>query len=121
MAVPPLKDEIGWSRLVVWRVPVDDGHNRSFNVRRAKKKPDAPVRAARDRSAEQVAVALEILDGKKRLDQLDPSDRGLLVPVQDNLALIGQGIIADRAQEHLGQSDVGIIALRKLWRTELQA
>jgi len=122
MAVPPMRDETGWGTLVVWRVPVDDGHNRSFNVRRAKKPPDAPVKPVRDRSAEQVATALEILAGKRRLDQLDPGDRALLVPVQDNIALIGQGTIADRSSvEHLGQSDVGIIALRKLWRAELQA
>ena len=122
MSVPPVGDETGWSTMVVWRVPVDDAHNRSFNVRRAKTPPGSQVRPRRDRSVQQVAIALDILGGKKRLDELDPTDRGLLVPVQDNVALMGQGTIADRgAAEHLGQSDVGIIALRKLWRAELQA
>jgi 5,5'-dehydrodivanillate O-demethylase len=122
MAVPPMRDETGWGTLVVWRVPIDDEHNRSFNVRRARKAPGALLKPVRDRSAEQVATALEILAGRRRLDDLDPGDRALLVPVQDNIALMGQGAIADRgAAEHLGQSDVGIIALRKLWRTELQA
>jgi 5,5'-dehydrodivanillate O-demethylase len=122
MAVPPVGNETGWGTLVVWRVPVDDGHNRSFNVRRAKKPAGQPVKPVRDRSPEQVSTALEILAGRKRLEDVDPADRGLLVPVQDNIALMGQGTIADRGPaEHLGQSDVGIIALRKLWRTELQA
>jgi 5,5'-dehydrodivanillate O-demethylase len=122
IAVPPVGDETGWATLVVWRVPVDDHSNRSFNVRRAKKPPGATPRPPRDRSAEQVAVSLEILAGRKRLEDIAASDRALLVPVQDNLALLGQGAIADRGDaEHLGRSDVGIIALRRLWRAELQA
>ena len=37
------------------------------------------------------------------------------------MAQMGQGPIAPRDDDHLGQSDVGIIALRKLWRAELEA
>ena len=122
IAVPPFRDETDWATLVVWRVPVDDTNNRSFNVRRAKKKPGAPVKPAIDRSAEQVAVSLEILAGRRRIEEVAITDRALVVPVQDNMALIGQGAIADRGEaENLGRSDAGIIALRRLWRTELQA
>ena len=121
IAVPPVGDEIDWAILVVWRVPVDDYSNRSFNVRRARKKPGAPIKPVVDRSAEQVAVSLDILAGRRKLEEISQNDRELLVPVQDNLALIGQGAIADRGEaENLGRSDAGIIALRRLWRTELQ-
>jgi 5,5'-dehydrodivanillate O-demethylase len=34
---------------------------------------------------------------------------------------MGQGPIADRENDHLGQSDVGVILIRKLWREELRA
>jgi precorrin-6Y C5,15-methyltransferase (decarboxylating) len=34
---------------------------------------------------------------------------------------VGQGPVADRAQEHLGRSDTGIILFRKIWERELRA
>jgi hypothetical protein len=37
------------------------------------------------------------------------------------IAQMGQGAIADRENDHLGKSDVGVILIRKLWREELQA
>ncbi len=121
MAVPPVGDEVDWATLVVWRVPVDDHTNRSFNVRRAKKKPGSPAKPVKDRSAEQVAVSLDIMAGRRKLEDVSLQDRELLVPVQDNIALLGQGAIADRGEaENLGRSDAGIIALRRLWRQELQ-
>ena len=41
--------------------------------------------------------------------------------VQDNVALAGQGRIVDRSKDWLGQSDKGIILLRRLWQRELAA
>ena len=35
--------------------------------------------------------------------------------LQDDIAQIGQGRIADRGVERLGRADVGVIAIRKLW------
>jgi 5,5'-dehydrodivanillate O-demethylase len=126
MRVPPGKGEVGWAPNIVWRVPVDDTHHRTINVRRVRKAPDAAEPAQhyyrREATDRQVAVAQAILAGRMRLDQLDPvADRDILVSVQDNVAQIGQGPIAPRAQDHLGQSDVGVIAVRKLWRAELEA
>jgi 5,5'-dehydrodivanillate O-demethylase oxygenase subunit len=43
------------------------------------------------------------------------------VRLQDDVAQIGQGRIADRSKDHPGLADVGVIALRKLWRRELLA
>jgi len=40
---------------------------------------------------------------------------------QDAAAQIGQGRIADRAAEHLGYSDRGVIQVRKLWMSAIQA
>ena len=40
---------------------------------------------------------------------------------QDAAAQIGQGRIADRTAEHLGFSDRGVIQVRKLWLSAIQA
>ena len=126
MRVPPGKDEIGWAPNVVWRVPVDDTHHRSINVRRIRMAPGVAAPAhtyyARENTDRQVEVAAEILAGRLRLDALDPvADRDILVSVQDNMAQMGQGAIAPRTDDHLGHSDVGVIAVRRLWRAELEA
>ncbi|MBK6004862.1 aromatic ring-hydroxylating dioxygenase subunit alpha [Ramlibacter ginsenosidimutans] len=39
---------------------------------------------------------------------------------QDFLAWVGQGVIADRTQEHLGASDRGIVAIRRRFFDELE-
>jgi hypothetical protein len=52
------------------------------------------------------------------MEDLD-SNRVDLVRLQDDVAQLGQGVIADRSQEHLGRADVGITAIRRLWRREL--
>ena len=37
------------------------------------------------------------------------------------MAQVGQGRLANRQQERLGRSDVGVILLRRLWQRELRA
>jgi hypothetical protein len=44
-----------------------------------------------------------------------------LVRLQDDVAQLGQGRIADRSRDRPGLADAGVIALRKLWRRELSA
>jgi len=65
-------------------------------------------------------VTEDILAGKLRVQDLDPTYPGLF-QVQDNLALAGQGRITNRSKDRLGQSDRGIILLRKIWARELNA
>ena len=59
-----------------------------------------------------------VLSGRARVDDFDVN-RVDLVRLQDNVAQLGQGIVADRSQENLGRSDVGITAVRRLWRREM--
>ena len=127
LLVPPLQGSKTWSPFVVWRVPVDDEHNRSFNVRQVKFEPGytRDPRLDRDRTQEEITVARDVLEGRKHLDQLDPEDRKLLVPVQDHIAQMGQGTIADRSNDHLGsirrrrhpdpQAVAGRVARRCRW------
>jgi 5,5'-dehydrodivanillate O-demethylase len=124
LMVPPGKGETDWATNIAWRVPIDDTHHRSFNIRRIKRKnKEAPPAVLTGKTSDRpVQVARAILDGHMRLDELDPvADQAIMVPVQDNIAQMGQGVIADRQNDHLGQSDVGVILIRKLWREELQA
>src|SRR5690606_13648692 len=60
----------------------------------------------------------QILSGKKRLDDFDKK-RVDLVRLQDDIAQLGQGIFADRSAEQMGRADIGVVAIRKLWRREL--
>ncbi len=44
-----------------------------------------------------------------------------LTAAQDYVAQVGQGTIVNRSLEHLGQSDAGVILLRKIFERELSA
>ena len=44
-----------------------------------------------------------------------------LVRLQDDVAQVGQGVVADRSRERLGRADAGIIAIRRVWTRELRA
>ena len=119
LMVPPGRGEAAWAPFVTWRVPVDDESYRNFAVRRIRMKPGMKP-SYPDRSQEQVDVARAIVEGRMRLDDIDPTDRGLLIPVQDNIAQMAQGTIADRSQDHLARSDIGVAMLRRIWRRELE-
>ena len=41
------------------------------------------------------------------------------VTEEDYVAMVGQGTIADRVNERLGRSDIGIVELRRLWSEQL--
>jgi 5,5'-dehydrodivanillate O-demethylase len=67
-------------------------------------------------------IAAEILAGRKTLAEVKAEDEHpFMAWVEDQCAQPGQGRIANRAAEHLGRSDRGIILLRKLWMRELRA
>jgi 5,5'-dehydrodivanillate O-demethylase len=57
--------------------------------------------------------------GEKTLK--DFLDHPMLVEIEDMIAQVGQGPIADRHAEHLGRSDQGVILLRRIMARELQA
>ena len=87
--------------------------------------PLARIRARRQARRSEIdlahqRLAEDILAGRLGLREVDPK-RCDLVRLQDDIAQIGQGRIADRSKDHPGLADVGVIALRKLWRRELSA
>jgi 5,5'-dehydrodivanillate O-demethylase len=112
--------------VMVFKVPVDDESHIHFEVRaialtgeggRAWIEERRQLRAKAERDRPELVRA--ILAGKLRLSEVD-SNRIDFVMLEDEVAQTGQGVIADRANEHLGRSDRGVFLLRKIWERELR-
>ncbi|HEY7067555.1 MAG TPA: Rieske 2Fe-2S domain-containing protein [Chloroflexota bacterium] len=121
-------EALGWVDVVAWRVPVDDEHYTSFVLFLTHATEELAhryeerqrLRAACLRAlAPTGEVAEAVLRGKQRVQDVD--DRPDIVNIQDYVALVGQGAIADRCRERLGRSDAGVILLRRIWERELRA
>ncbi|MCW5770157.1 MAG: Rieske 2Fe-2S domain-containing protein [Rhodospirillaceae bacterium] len=117
-----------WSDYIAWRVPIDDTVHLSCAVQRLDLDDDATEAfLAKKRAAEEQLARLpdrrQVVAGILRgeIDQATVLDRSDIVLIQDDLTQGGQGTIADRTQEHLGQGDNAIILLRKIWSRELKA
>ena len=119
--LPPAPDNPYWTLHLAWRVPVNDTSMASHIVSlRRGAKGDGRISGGRKIDPDPLQVTEDILAGKLRVQDLDADYNGLF-QVQDNVALAGQGRIVDRKLDWLGQSDKGIILLRRLWARELQA
>jgi 5,5'-dehydrodivanillate O-demethylase len=123
----PNDPEILWQESLFWWVPIDDVSHMQFSLHRVPVTGDALARIRARRQARRSEIDLvhqrlaeDILAGRLGLREVDPK-RCDLVRLQDDIAQIGQGRIADRSKDHPGLADVGVIALRKLWRRELHA
>ena len=121
---PPTKDEY-FSVFFSFRVPIDDENTLSVTVSRMREHPGA--RGSRSKGPAGPAdapdprgLAEEIMAGKLRIQDVDPSYPHIF-QVQDNVSLMGQGLIADRSSERLGRSDEPLILLRRIWQRELGA
>jgi 5,5'-dehydrodivanillate O-demethylase len=92
-----------------FRTPVDDYNTQIFQFRFSPKEGDAP-RQPEDPPVEYIRAKRD--DGEFHLEEFTS---------QDHMAWETQGAIADRAKEHLGESDRGVIILRKLLREQIHA
>src|SRR5262249_38271753 len=118
----------GWTEHLSWRVPVDDVNHITFTADRVH--VDAAGRAdyirRRDAHRKAIAdavpadeVANTILNGGMTMAEAEGHPD--LLSIQDLVALMGQGAIAQRELDWLGHSDVQVVMLRRLWAEELQA
>jgi 5,5'-dehydrodivanillate O-demethylase len=127
VAAFPTEPGASWLESLFWWVPIDDECHMQFGVHRV------PVTGAaahetmskRDLRRRQIdlphqRVAEDILAGRIRLSDVDPR-RCDMVRLQDDVAQGGQGRIVDRSLERLGSTDIGVVAIRRIWRQELQA
>jgi 5,5'-dehydrodivanillate O-demethylase len=122
----PGEAEGGWQDAFAWKVPLDDEHHQSFNVTMVHVVGEARERYLARRRARAATsprpvneLVAAIMRGELRIE--DVADHPGIINVQDSVAQIGQGPIADRLHERLGRSDVGVIRLRQIWARELAA
>jgi 5,5'-dehydrodivanillate O-demethylase oxygenase subunit len=127
---PSPEAECGSEDRMQWDVPLDDQHSLEFRLRRLPLSGEAAdkYRAQRDAAAKEPKISVvqmgeAVLSGKLSFQDLDNffKDKIALVHTQDYVAQVGQGSVAERAQEHLGRSDLGVILFRKIWERELRA
>ena len=127
MTALPNDPEIGFQESLFWWVPIDDRQHVQFSLHRI---PATGATADRIRERRQKRrgeidlahqrVCGDVLEGRIALRDVDQR-RVDLVRLQDDIAQVGQGRIADRDIERLGRGDVGVIAIRKIWDRELAA
>jgi 5,5'-dehydrodivanillate O-demethylase oxygenase subunit len=123
----PTDPEIRWQESLFWWVPIDDESHMQFSLHRVPAVGESAARIRERRIARRSAIdqphqrlALEILGGRLSIAEVDAA-RCDIVRLQDDVAQLGQGRIVDRGKDRPGLADVGVIALRKLWRRELFA
>jgi 5,5'-dehydrodivanillate O-demethylase oxygenase subunit len=125
--LPPSPEYRYWTVHLAYRVPMTDELSMTFSIRLKKPEPGAAAAGTGGAVSNRPAFDVEpnvlvekILAGEMRLQDVDPDYAALFV-VEDNVALAGQGRITNRSKDRLGQSDKGIILLRKIWERELSA
>jgi len=113
---------------VVWRVPVDDENHWRFAADLVPLTGEAAAQyrerrgqhRARPSNTLASELGLRVLAGELTLEEVPELDpRANITNIEDIVSQAGQGRIADRANEHLGYSDVRVIFIRKLWEREL--
>ena len=103
-----------WMLHLAWRVPITDNLMSSFIVA-AELGGGKGLMPRPEVHPDPNDLTREVLEGRLRVQDIDPDYPGLF-NVQDNVALAGQGSLVDRTFDRLGQSDKGVIFLRKLDR-----
>ncbi len=127
---PSPEPECAWEDRMQWDVPLDDERSLEFRLRRlplagsaAETFRQRQAAAAAERKISVAQMGEAVLSGNIRFQDLDHffKDKIPLVHAQDYVAQVGQGARAERAREHLGRSDAGVILFRRIWERELRA
>jgi 5,5'-dehydrodivanillate O-demethylase oxygenase subunit len=93
-----------------FRTPIDDFNTQVYQFRFSPTKDGKVAEQSEDPPIEYVGTKND--EGEFHMDNFTS---------QDHMAWETQGSVADRAKEHLGESDRGIIMFRKLLRDQIQA
>jgi 5,5'-dehydrodivanillate O-demethylase len=112
----------------LWRVPIENDRCLGLGVDivhlpndDAKKRfLDLSLEAEADGS-NHVELGERVLRGKAKIKHMTGADNYELTRIEDYVAQVGQGAMADSSQFHLGRNDAVMILFRKLWERELRA
>lgn len=122
IVTPGRTKDAAWVHRGVWNVPVDDTHTYKVGVYAIPSAGEDADRATREHFEKYGDYNPADHHDELFFDKLWPDDPSLqLTPAQDYVAIMGQGPIVDRARELLGQSDAGILLLRKIFWREMEA
>lgn len=104
-----------WSHVCVWTVAVDETHTRRFTVV-SSEGGDRRLALEHDPNY-QPAEHYDELFLEGRIPELGANQ---VLSAQDYVAVRGQGSMVNRMNEHLGQSDIGVAMLRRIFWRELE-
>jgi 5,5'-dehydrodivanillate O-demethylase len=115
----------------IWVVPIDDVSHMFYSVLSIAPDQAEILGRARVAEAHYLTVGRDtvhrqldelvrgVLDGSKSIEEVKA--RPFAVHIEDCIVQASQGVLHKRTNEHLGESDGGMILLRKLWKRELEA
>ncbi len=112
-----------WVDIGIWNVPVDDMATSRMQLFALPVAPDSPA-GKRYIEEHRLYADYDPVANHEALfrDRKFPAESPLaLTPAQDYLAIMGQGRSVDRSAEFLGESDAGIVLLRRLLSREMDA
>ncbi len=124
VVVPGLTKDDPWIDFVIWMVPQDDEHSTRFTLYALPPGNDAANKRFIDYFSKYGSYNAEDHCQELFLEGKAPPEGDLLaglISAQDFLAQKGQGVIADREDELLGRSDLGVVTLRRIFWRELDA
>lgn len=130
-APEPNEYETGWQTFLDWRVPVDDKSHLQVHAVMVslKRKADEQYfklwenRRNTENHERARLVAELVRNGEITYNEI-ASLKGASVPfAQDDVTQVGQGVYANRSKgiEHLGATDAGVVAIRRMYKEELTA
>lgn len=120
--VPNKTEGAPWIENGVWMVPVDDENTIRFQVRAIESKGDIEDQKFADYFNAHKHYNPTHFHDELFHEQKMPEDNVFeLTPAQDYVAQIGQGTITDRTREWLGESDKGVVFMRKIFWREMDA
>ncbi len=126
----PMADQIGQGSVdrFLWRVPIENDSCLGFGVdivhlasEEAKNRFFALSSQAETNGPSHVELGERVLRGKAKIKNLTGADNYELTRIEDYVAQVGQGAIANTGNFHLGRNDAVVILFRKIWERELRA
>ena len=126
----PVAKEIGEGSVdrFLWRVPIENDRCLGLGVdivhlasEEAKKKFLELSSEAGIEGPSHVELGEKVLRGKAKIKNLTGADNYELTRIEDYVAQVGQGAMAEASNFHLGRNDAVVILFRKIWDRELRA